>query len=378
MLFVFYVARSLLQRARANAITLITVALFVAGATLGLSYYANLKSSLVSTAPPDTILVLSEGAPTEIGSRLELDTARRLVLLDGIKRDGQVPLAARELLSNVSLEADDVVRYTPPVPFRGIDEHSIAVHQAEFLEGSPPAPGSLEVSLGRKLAAAYPNLEVGSQIPLPAGTARVSGIFAARGGPLEAEVWTPRAALEMHIGSEYSSSVSLVADDPARVSELVERINTSRDLNAQAAPLAAYMEDNAGLRTVALTVLILLAFLSVVAIFAIASTMHASIVLRLPEFASMAALGIRRTVLGRLVIMESVALATAGALLGVLVSELIRTQLGEISIGASPVQLSLNPGVAAMGIALGLLVGVVGGTTPAFKVARLRLIDLLR
>ena len=72
-----------------------------------------------------------------------------------------------------------------------------------------------------------------------------------------------------------------------RVPALVEQINSSKDLRAQAAPVAAFREDLAGLGTITVTVLVLLVLLSLVVTFAIATTMNAAVVMRLPEFAAL-------------------------------------------------------------------------------------------
>src|SRR4029078_4703142 len=85
VLLLFYAYRSLLAVVRANLISVFSVALFVAGGSLGLSYYLSLRG-MVTTAPPENVIVVSKGALAERESKLKLETARKIVLLEGIKR----------------------------------------------------------------------------------------------------------------------------------------------------------------------------------------------------------------------------------------------------------------------------------------------------
>ena len=375
MLFFFYVLRSLRARLRANAVTTLAIALFVAGGTVALSFYLSLEQLLVESSPPENILVVAKNAAGEGGSRIDNDTARKIALLDGLKTAEGGPVAAKELVSRVYLNAADFSRYHDPVPIRGIDTMSMTAHQATIIEGTAPEASSLQIVLGRRVARMHPDLKVGQEITLPGGPCKISGVFATNGGPHEDEVWTPRAALELHVKSKFSSSVTVVATDVGKVPEIVGKINNSKELNATAAPVAAFREDRAGLKTIAKTVLILLLLLSAVATSAIATTMNAAVVMKLPEFASMAAIGIRRGLLGRIVLLESVLLAMIGAIVGVVAAEIIRRQLGNIELGMNPVEMSASPKIVLVGLGLGLLVGLVGGIVPAMKVAR---IDIMR
>lgn len=378
MLFFFYAYRSLIARRRANVLTVLSVVLFVAAGSLGLAFHDSLERVLLQSAPAENVLVIAKGAPAEAGSKLELATAQKIALLDGIRASGASRLAVRELVSRMFLDTTDFSTYQDPVPIRGIDEHSLEVHRAQVAQGAAPQPGSLEVMLGRRVARRYPNVAIGYEISLPGGPARVVGIFTASGGPFEDEIWTPRRALETRLNTKFSSSLTLVADGADRVPALVAQINSSKDLRAQAAPVSAFREDLAGLRTITVTVLVLLGLLSLVVTFAIATTMNAAVVMRLPEFAALAAIGIRRSALARIVLVESVLLAAIGALAGALVSALLQRQIGEVSLGASPVELTTTWRVLLLGIAMGLCAGLIGGLAPAIRVHRLSITSAMR
>jgi putative ABC transport system permease protein len=377
VLFLLYSLRSLRKRIRTDAITVLAVCLLVIGSALGMSFYLSLKKMLVDTTPAENIVVLSQGAATEGGSKLSLETAQRIAVSDGVKKDGETPLVVREVVTRVYLSEDDGGA-NAPVTIRGIDEQSLKVHRITMMTGAPPAPGSLEIILGRRVAKRYPELAINSDVALPGGPSRIVGIMTDGGGPLDDEVWTPRSALELHLRTKVSSSVTIVADQVSRVPEIVQRITDSKDLEAQAMPLRKLREDDAGLQTTARVVLILLILLTVVVTFAIATTMAAAAAMRMSEFAALAAIGIRRGVLARIVLVESILLATMGAVVGVLVSALISSQIGDVSVSENLVAVSSSTSSLLVSLGLGVLVGVIGGVMPAMRVRRLDIIQSLR
>jgi putative ABC transport system permease protein len=371
-----YVYRSLLARMRANIVTVLSIALFVAGASVGLAFYLGLYNETVATAPAENIIVLGKGAATEPSSRLDLETARKVVLLDGVKIVGGQPLAARELVSNIYVNTEDYSK-TLSVPIRGIDERSLEVHGGRVIEGRALDMGSLEVMIGSRLQRRLPHLKVGTDIHFPGGAGTITGVFAMElGGPAERELWTARSALEAHLKAKNSNSVMVVAASPELVPKLVTQINSSKDMEAQATSLKEYRADKSGLDAVLKVVLAMLVLLSVVAAVAIATTMNAAVALRMPELASLIAVGIRRGVLGRLVIVESLLLAAVGTALGLVIGKLAGGWLEKS--GVFRVELASGILVPLVGVGLGLVTGFIGGAFPALSVRRLDVIRHVR
>jgi ABC-type antimicrobial peptide transport system permease subunit len=375
MLLLFYVLRSLRARLRSNAITLLAITLFVLGGTIGLSLYLSLKQSVVDSTPRENIVVLNAGAASEETSRISLETTRRLAVLDGIKHVDGAPLITNEGLTNLTLIAADYT--TRAESCRGIDARSFAVHHARIIEGAAPSPGTSDIVLGVKLAKRYPNLPVGSLIPLPGGSARISGIFSTGSGPLDSEVWIARDALQVYTKDDYISSTTLVADSAANVPALITRIKTTKDLDVNAVTRIAMQSQGAGLSTTLRVVLIVLVLLGVVTAFALGATMSAAIIARLPEFASMVAIGYRRSRLQRTVLLESLVLTSAGTAIGIVVYELVRAMTGTFPIGQA-VELSASPLVPVIGVGLGLVVGVLAALSPIIAVHRFDVIKAMR
>ncbi|MBA3454230.1 MAG: hypothetical protein H0T42_14150 [Deltaproteobacteria bacterium] len=363
-----------MTRFRSNVLTILSIALFVTGSAVGLSVYLSLRSAVIDTSPPENILVLGKGASGEGGSKLTLDTARKIVLLDGLSKAGDGPLASRELVSGVYVNTADFSRYHAPVTIRGIDEQSTKVHHVTVIEGSAPQSGTLQVMIGRRLAKDYPELRIGADISLPGGAAPITGVFSSEGSPFEFEVWTPRAALELHTKAKNSSSMTIVAESAARVPEIIASIKGNKSIEAEAISVRESRANGAGLERILKIVLILLVLLSIVAASAIATTMNAAVAVRMPELGALVAIGVRRSMLGRLVVLESVLLATIGTIIGVIVNELIHRMVGSIG----PFELVSIAIVPVVAVGLGLLMGLIGGLVPAMSVRRLDVIKAMR
>ncbi|MDQ3334956.1 MAG: ABC transporter permease [Myxococcota bacterium] len=375
MLLFRYVLRSLKARTRANLLTMLAVALLVTSGALGLSFYQGLRDMLVDTTPPENVIVLAEGAASEAGSKVPLESARKVVLFEDVRRDGDAPVTVRELVTRMHL-TEKAGEYGP-VAFRGFDTQSATVHRITLASGTLPAAGSIDIALGRRAATEH-GLKLGDEVPLPVGKAKVTGIFTARGAPAEDEAWTPRSSLEAMLNVKFSSSLTLVAQDAGKVDDLVEKINGTKGLGLRAVQLKKMRADDAQLGTVARVVLLLLILLGVVATFAIATTMNAATVVRMPELAALAALGVRRSVLGRIVLVESLLLGGFGAILGALLGWVIRSQMSLITLGSNPVELSSRATGPLIGLAIGLSVGLIGGILPAIMVRRLDIVREMR
>jgi len=378
VLFFLYAYRSLRSRIRANLISLLVLSLFVAGATLGLSYYLMLKSSLVSV-PAENLIVLAKGAATEWESRLAKESVNKIPLLPGIKKDGETPLVASEMASFIfSIQEPDPKKFNEPPAIRGIDALSPRIHQAKLEIGALPAPGTLEVAVGKRLAARFPFIKIGYVFDLPGGPSKVTGIFSANGGPFEDELWTPRPALELHTKLRFTNSLTIVAESAARAEQMVKEINDSKELEAQASTVAAFRADGAGLASIAQTVFVLLILMSLIATFAITTTMNAAVALRIPELAALAAIGIRRSSLARLMLVESALLGVVGAVVGVLVAVGVAALVDTVPLGRVPIAVEVSTAALVTCLLLGVAAGIVGGVAPAVQVRRLNILTALR
>jgi ABC-type antimicrobial peptide transport system permease subunit len=386
VIFFRYALRSLLARLRANAITLLCISLFVMASSLGLVVYISVKRDIAASAPPENVLVLSKNVVSGFEARSEIDRAiaSNVTALPGIRRDGDVVLAAREHVTWITVD-NDRRHYQGPTVMRSIDETSFAVHGLKLIEGRMPADGSLEILVHKQLQQLNPHLKIGFEIALPGGKSPIVGVYEGRAGVggkagRGTALLTPRSALAQHVKRDVISSITLVAESADRVPELVDSINRNKALDVKAAPTAELLAESAGVSRILGVVVVLTVLLALVAIIAIVTTMNAAVAVRLPELAALLAIGIRRRKLAAMIAVECALLALTGALLGAGAAELLRQHSDALPPGLIPVAGDLSSGaiVPLASICLGTFAGLLGSIAPALTVRRLNIMETLR
>ena len=110
-----------------------------------------------------------------------------------------------------------------------------------------------------------------------------------------------------------------------------------------------------------------------------ANTMAMSVRSRTREVAVLKTLGFTRQRVLSIFISESVALALAGGLLGILIAIPVITGLTHRFIGLGiPLDMKVNAPTASISLTIALLLGIVSGYLPAYRVSRLNIVDALR
>ncbi len=110
-----------------------------------------------------------------------------------------------------------------------------------------------------------------------------------------------------------------------------------------------------------------------------ANTMAMSVRSRTREVAVLKTLGFTRQGVLSIFISESVALALAGGMLGILIAIPVITGLTHSFIGLGiPLNMKVNVPTAGMSLLIALILGVVSGYVPAHRVSRLNIVDALR
>src|SRR5262245_20740904 len=137
------------------------------------------RHTLASTGRPGRVMMLRAGSEAEMLSGLARDQTFLLSSLPGIARDGTGrPLVLAELVVMVDLPRKGE-RDPNNVPFRGVQPAAFAIRdELTLIEGRRFARGVREVMVGRKAAAQFEGLAVGSRIAFRDSDWTVVGIFA--------------------------------------------------------------------------------------------------------------------------------------------------------------------------------------------------------
>ena len=174
-------------------------------------------------------------------------------------------------------------------------------------------------------------------------------------------------------------------DAPERIDELAERIEADPRLDLALTGEAEYFASQAGdltqtIRYFGYTVAIIMA---IGAVFAALNTMYAAVVTRTVEIATLRALGFGSVPVVISVMIESMALALLGGVLGAAVSYVgfngyTASTLSNVSFSQIAFDFAVTPELLRDGLIWALVLGAIGGLLPAMRAARMPITAALR
>ncbi|MBN9222236.1 MAG: FtsX-like permease family protein [Mesorhizobium sp.] len=375
---------SLPRRAWIATSMVLSVALVVAVLTGFLSMAKGFEKTLAGAGSASVAIVLGGGTNQEIGSDIPADLIRNLRANrgeTGIARDSAgAAIVSREILVPIDVKrlADGVDQ---TLALRGMDQAGPAVRDGVALsQGRLFAPGSREIVVGARLAGEFAGFGVGDRIRLGSVDWTVVGQFSAGGSAFESEIWADIEAVQSAF------------DRQGQVQTLRARLESPSSLpplratlaSAVKTPVAALSEAefyaSQSARTSSLIRLFGWPIALLMAIGATAgalNTMMSSVSDRTVEIATLRTLGFGRLAAFTATWIEAVLLSLVGAAIGAAVSWLVFNGWQASTLGANNTrmafQLTVTGSVMLQAGLLGLAIGVVGGTLPAFVATRLPL-----
>jgi putative ABC transport system permease protein len=112
-------------------------------------------------------------------------------------------------------------------------------------------------------------------------------------------------------------------------------------------------------------------------VFGALNTMYSAVDARKREIATLRALGFGGAAVVVSVIVESLVLALPGALLGGALAWVLFNN-HDIAMGGLSFAMDVTPGLVALGVIWALVIGLIGGLTPAIRAARVPVAEALR
>ncbi|PLP59163.1 hypothetical protein CYK37_11840 [Mesorhizobium loti] len=367
----------------------LSIALVVAVLAGFLAMANGFEKALSSAGSPLVAVVLGGGTNQETGSDIPADAIRSIQSLNGdigVARDGSGNLlASRELVAPVEVVGTQGLS-SATLAFRGMDVSGLAIRDGiKIAAGRLFAPGTREIVVGARLATDFPGFGIGDTVRLGTVDWKVVGHFAANGSAFESEIWgdvdAVRAAFNRQ-GQVQSLRLRLI--EPSSIAVLRASLATVTPTPLVAVSEADLYAAQSG-RTANLIRLFGWPLALLMAIGATAgalNTMMSSVSDRTIEIATVRALGFGRLSACLATWFEAVALAVAGAILGVIASWLIFNGWQASTVGANEAsmgfRLSVDRDVMLTAGLLGLAIGVIGGALPAIAATRLPLMVALR
>jgi putative ABC transport system permease protein len=379
-----YNVRSLLVRRVSTGMTAGGIALVVAVFVVVMAMVAGLDGAIRDSGSPDNMIVVRKGSTTETGSILQLNQFEAMKFLSQIRRDknGQ-PMASPEVPVQVLMEKQGGGREN--IVLRGVTPVALEVHdKVRIIQGRMFNPALNEVVVGKALLKRYADTTIGSTMRLGRGTWKVVGIFDAAGSSFESEVWAGAHNVQddTQRGAYYASVVLKIAPG-ADTAALIRRLADDPRINAQGETEPNYYRDQsvvaAQLHQMGMLVA---AIMAVGAIFAAMNTMYAAVAGRTQEIGTLRALGFSPSAVMGSFLLESLMLAVAAGVIGVVVALPVNglsTAFGNyVTFSTLSFQFRVTVAIMVQALLFAATMGLAGGFLPARQAMRLSVVDALR
>ncbi|HUA32920.1 MAG TPA: ABC transporter permease [Candidatus Binataceae bacterium] len=380
-----YNLRSLVVRKTTSLMTAAGVAMVVMIVVLLLSLVGGLRASLELAVEPHNWMVLSRGTSSEVESYIPREQYDVLRTRKEIATDASgAALISPEMVASFNAAVRRPAQQFQPAYLRGVYPIAYLVHKnLKLTAGRWPAPGREEMAIGRKQAERFPELGIGSTFRYGRRNWTIVGVFSDHGSARESEFWTDLDVLEQDARFENAySSIHVVLNPGMQDSfrdalsknvQLTVDLMSERDFYASQAVLADHLRS---------LVMIVALIVGIGATFGGMNTMYAAVAHRSREVGVLRALGFKRSQVLTSFLVESVIIALAGGLAGIVaaLAVSIATALGDrqLRVGAILFSSHFSWMIFVEGILTAIAIGIAGGILPAWRAGRIGVIDSLR
>ncbi|MDA8407932.1 MAG: FtsX-like permease family protein [Deltaproteobacteria bacterium] len=380
-----YSSRNLWNRKFTTILTAGGMALvtFVFSAVMMLA--AGLEKTLVDTGSPENVIILRGAAETEVSSSIERDQADIIVAQPEVEHDSVGdPLAAKETLLLVTLPKR-MTEIPTNVIVRGMGRHSMELRpQVKLVAGRSPRPGSNEVIAGKNIAESIKNSDLGNKLNLAMIGWNVVGIFDAGSAAFNSEVWADADQIMAAFRRNSFSAMVMKVPGKEKFIKLKKRLETDPRLSVQVKREIAFYKEQSEMMSKFIKLLgfAMTLFFSVGAILGAMVTMYAAVANRTREIGTLRAIGFGRQNIMLAFLSESIFLGFLGGLVGTLSSSALQlltiSTLNWETFSEIAFSFRLTPSIALKSMGFALIMGLVGGMSPAWRAASLKIVDSLR
>lgn len=380
-----YIARNLWVRRVTTLLTAGGMALVVYTFATVLMMSEGIRATLVATGRPDNVIALRKGSPSEISSGVDRTQAAVLASLPGIARgaDGQRLASAETVVLNALPKKDSAKAGN--LTMRGTSAAGLALRpQVQLVAGRMFRPGSAEIIVGRAVSEGFAGALLGQSLRFAGREWRIVGIFDAAHTAFDSEIWGDVDVMMQAFRRSAYSVVLWRLADPDGFARQQTVIAADPRLTVEAKPEVQFYEEQS--QALATFIRILGTALSIIfsigAVVGAMITMFAAVSQRTGEIGTLRALGFRRGAVLVAFLGESLLLALVGGLMGLAGASLMQT----VNISTTnfqtfaelAFQFKLTPGIVVQTLVFALAMGFVGGFIPAWRAARLQIVDCLR
>lgn len=379
-----YNLRNLVVRRVSTLMTIGTIALVVAVFVALMSLANGLNSSLVETGSPENVVILRDGAQTEMQSFVTKEAFQVIQTIPGIARDTQgKPIASGEVVVLINLLRRGDISASN-VTVRGVSETGVALRpHLKLVGGRMFRPDVGEAIVSRKIADRFQGVSLGDELQLGRRKFAVVGIFDAGGTGFDSEIWSDVVGVSDAFDRASYSSVLIRAENVATRDQLVSRIEAEQRLKLESKSELAYYEEQTSasgpIRGLGIFVAIIM---GIGACFGGMNTMYASVAYRTREIGTLRALGFSKLSIMTSFVIESMILALIGGVIGCLlalpVNGIATGTMNFRTFSEVAFSFRITPDLLLFALVFSLVLGFIGGLLPSRLAARMPITKALR
>ena len=301
----------------------------------------------------------------------------------GLRTEAGVTFVSPEIHTALPVwtSADDDVEHHAIL--RGVRPVALLVHsEVEVLVGRPPRSGFDELMVGALAATrlGLPDelLAVGKTLYFDNRDWTIVGRFRAPNTVMDAEIWVPLTDLQIATKRESSLSCVVVALDTATDVDVDIFAKSRLDLEIIAITEQDYYRSIAAFyRPIRIMIIATAVLIAIGALLGGLNTMYAAFAARVREIGMLQTLGFTRLAIVLNLTEESIFIAACGTIVGAAVGLALLDGLAiRFSMGAFAI--TVDAPVMLVGLAGGLLVGLVGAIPPAARCLQLPITESLK
>lgn len=378
--------RTIPERRGASIAAIVGIAGVVAVLVGVLSIAEGFRAAMTVTGPDDIVIVLRSSADSEMTSGLSREEARLIADAPGVARGAEGPLSSAELFVMINVPKRSTGT-DANVPLRGVERAGGAIRgDITFVEGRNFELGRNEVIVGAGAARSFAGLTLGNTIKVGQSQWKVVGIFTGGGGSAESEIWTDAAVLQpaFQRGDSFQSVYAKLAS-PQSFAQFKDALTADPRLKVKVVRQGEYLAEQSTMLTGFIQGIgyFIAGLMALGALFGALNTMYSAVAGRTREIATLRALGFGATPVILSVMLESLALALVGGVVGATLAYFAFNGFTASTINWQTFSqiafaFAVTPQLLITAIIWAAVIGLIGGLFPAIRAARLPISSALR
>jgi putative ABC transport system permease protein len=420
-----YNLRNLTVRWKTTLMAALAFTAVIALLTVMWAFVNGMQRLTDNSGRSENLLVLSDGAPDEAISNLDVGGLAEIENQPYVERKNGRPMASRETFLIVNQAIPNVRAGHPPRRFlqvRGIEDTQLSayVHNMEVLPGGEwfssagvrampgrpgddpsSAPTAIEAVLGEGAAREFGHdrtaeelrtaknrdrLDVGDTFSLGNRTWIVAGILDSPTSTFNSEVWAKRSIVATTFGKDTYTTLVLRTPSEETAREFKEFLSDYKKVAVAAQVETDYYQSLSETnKQFSWAIGIIAVVMSIGGIFGVMNTMFAAISQRSQDIGVLRLLGYQRGHILVSFLLESLVIGLVGGLLGCALGSLCDgwSANSVVSSGAGggksvALRLTVDANILARCILLTLAMALLGGLAPSLRAMRMRALDALR